>query len=151
MKRSAPNDSSCCPPASLEPDLRPVDGAAADLELAELAKALGHPARVQIVRLLVRENTCICGEIVDEVSLAQSTARGAGLVALILTFGPISGAHFNPAVTLADAWQRGLAWRDVPAYLIAQIGGAFVGVAAAHGMFGECVFSASTHVRSGPS
>lgn len=83
--------------------------------------------------------------------LANSLATGAGLVALILTFGPISGAHFNPAVTLADAWQRGMAWREVPAYLIAQIAGAFIGVAVAHLMFGEPVFSASQHVRTGPA
>src|SRR5271155_5026554 len=69
--------------------------------------------------------------------LANTLATGAMLVALILTFGPISGAHFNPAVTLADAWQRGIAWRHVPAYIAAQIFGAFAGVAAAHLMFGQ--------------
>ena len=81
--------------------------------------------------------------------LANTIATGAALVTLILTFGPISGAHFNPAVTLADASQGGLAWREVPIYLGAQIGGAFAGVAAAHLMFGEPVFSASRHARSG--
>lgn len=81
--------------------------------------------------------------------LANTISTGAALVALILTFGPISGAHFNPAVTLADAWQGGLPWRDAAAYLAAQIGGAFAGVAAAHLMFGEPVFLASHHVRSG--
>jgi glycerol uptake facilitator-like aquaporin len=81
--------------------------------------------------------------------LANTLATGAALVCLILTFGPISGAHFNPAVTLADASQRGLPWREVPGYLIAQILGAFAGVAAAHGMFGKPVFFASQHVRSG--
>lgn len=55
------------------PDLRPVEGAEADEELAALAKALGHPARVQIMRLLVRRQACICGDIVDELPLAQST------------------------------------------------------------------------------
>ncbi len=55
------------------PDPRPVEGADADEELANLAKALGHPARVQIMRLLVRRNACICGDIVDELPLAQST------------------------------------------------------------------------------
>ena len=59
--------------------------------------------------------------------LANTVATGAALVTLILTFGSISGAHFNPAVTLADASQGGLAWREVPAYIIAQIVGAFVG------------------------
>src|SRR6195256_991929 len=68
--------------------------------------------------------------------LANTLATGAMLVALILTFGPISGAHFNPAVTLADASQGGLPWREVPGYLLAQIFGAFTGVAAAHLMFG---------------
>ncbi len=81
--------------------------------------------------------------------LANTLATGAMLIALILTFGPISGAHFNPAVTLADASQGGLPWREVPGYLCAQIAGAFAGVAAAHLMFGEPVFSASLHVRAG--
>jgi glycerol uptake facilitator-like aquaporin len=81
--------------------------------------------------------------------LANTLATGAMLVALILTFGPISGAHFNPAVTLADASQGGLAWREVPIYVGAQIAGAFAGVAAAHLMFGEPLFFASRHIRAG--
>src|SRR5690242_10629274 len=67
--------------------------------------------------------------------LANTLATGAGLVALILTFGPLSGAHFNPAVTIADASQGGLPWREVPAYVLAQLVGAFAGVAAADTMF----------------
>ena len=65
----------CAPaaPPQDEPDLRPVEGGDADDELALLAKAVGHPARVQILRLLVRRETCICGDIVDELPLAQST------------------------------------------------------------------------------
>ena len=81
--------------------------------------------------------------------LANTLATGAMLVTLILTFGPISGAHFNPAVTLADASQGGLPWREVPVYIIAQLAGAFAGVAIAHLMFGEPVFSAARHARSG--
>ncbi|HXP83720.1 MAG TPA: MIP/aquaporin family protein [Bryobacteraceae bacterium] len=81
--------------------------------------------------------------------LANTLATGAALVALILAFGPISGAHFNPAVTLADASQGGVSWREVPAYVGAQIAGAFAGVAAAHLMFNQPVFFASRHVRSG--
>ena len=81
--------------------------------------------------------------------LANTIATGAALVALILTFGPISGAHFNPAVTLADASQGGLSWREAPVYVAAQITGAFMGVAAAHLMFGEPLFFTSHHVRSG--
>jgi glycerol uptake facilitator-like aquaporin len=68
---------------------------------------------------------------------------------LILTFGPISGAHFNPAVTLADASQGGLPWREVPAYIAAQVSGAFLGVASAHIMFGLPLFFASRHERNG--
>jgi glycerol uptake facilitator-like aquaporin len=81
--------------------------------------------------------------------LANTIATGAGLVALILTFGSISGAHFNPAVTLADASQGGLPWRDVPVYVVAQTAGAFGGTAIAHIMFKLPVFSASEHVRAG--
>jgi glycerol uptake facilitator-like aquaporin len=83
--------------------------------------------------------------------LANTLATGAALVALILTFGPISGAHFNPAVTLADASQGGRPWREVLSYVTAQVVGAFAGVAIAHGMFGEPFFSASRHARAGPA
>src|SRR6202047_1373310 len=55
--------------------------------------------------------------------LANPIATGAALVALILAFGPVSGAHLNPAVTIADAWQGGVAWREAPAYIAAQIVG----------------------------
>jgi glycerol uptake facilitator-like aquaporin len=81
--------------------------------------------------------------------LANTIATGAALVALILTFGPVSGAHFNPAVTLADASQGGIPWRDVPLYITAQIAGAFAGVAAAHTMFETPLFFASRHARAG--
>src|SRR5712691_8741203 len=81
--------------------------------------------------------------------LANTLATGPGLVALILTFGPISGAHFNPAVTLADAAQGGTPWKEVPAYIMAQIAGAVCGTAVANVMFGLPVFFASRHVRTG--
>jgi len=80
--------------------------------------------------------------------LANTLATAAALVALLLAFGPISGAHFNPAVTCADAALGGLAWRDAAAYAAAQLAGAFAGVALAHAMFGLPAFSASTHARS---
>ena len=63
--------------------------------------------------------------------LANTLATGAMLVTLIFTFAPISGAHFNPAVTLADASQGGILWREVPGYIAAQVAGALLGVAAA--------------------
>jgi glycerol uptake facilitator-like aquaporin len=81
--------------------------------------------------------------------LANTLATGAALVALILTFGPISGAHFNPAVTLADASQRGLAWADVPGYVAAQCVGAIGGVWTAHAMFDARILMLSTHARHG--
>jgi glycerol uptake facilitator-like aquaporin len=81
--------------------------------------------------------------------LANTLATGAALVALILTFGPISGAHFNPAVTLADAWQGGIGWRDVLPYIGAQMVGAFAGVAAAHVMFELPLYFASQRARAG--
>jgi glycerol uptake facilitator-like aquaporin len=83
--------------------------------------------------------------------LANTLATGAALIALILTFGPISGAHFNPAVTLADASQGGMRWKDVPAYILAQFAGAFLGTACAHLMFGLPLFSVSHHARDGLS
>jgi glycerol uptake facilitator-like aquaporin len=81
--------------------------------------------------------------------LANSIATGAALVALILAFGSISGAHFNPVVTLADAWRGGIAWAESPAYIVAQLTGALAGVVAAHLMFNLPPLSVSTHVRSG--
>jgi glycerol uptake facilitator-like aquaporin len=83
--------------------------------------------------------------------LANTIATGAALVALILTFGPISGAHFNPVVTVADASQGGTRWSEVPFYIGAQVVGAVVGVFAAHLMFDEPLLQVSTHVRSGGS
>jgi len=95
MKRTTKSDANaaavaataCCPPANQKQDLRPVEGPKADAELALLAKAVGHPARVQILRLLLRRQTCVCGDIVDELPLAQSTVsqhlkvlKDAGLI-----------------------------------------------------------------------
>jgi glycerol uptake facilitator-like aquaporin len=79
----------------------------------------------------------------------NTAATGAALVALILTFGAISGAHFNPAVTICDASQGGLPWREVYGYVAAQLAGATIGVGLADAMFGEPLFSLSRHVRSG--
>jgi DNA-binding transcriptional ArsR family regulator len=87
MKVAARSADACCPPPSEQPDLRPIEGDDADEELASLTKALGHPARVKILRILLRRNGCICGDIVDELPLAQSTVsqhlkvlKDAGLI-----------------------------------------------------------------------
>jgi glycerol uptake facilitator-like aquaporin len=81
--------------------------------------------------------------------LANALSTGAALVVLILVYGPVSGAHFNPVVTVAAASYREIPWRDVPSYLAAQVVGAFVGVAAANSMFGAPPFFASHHAREG--
>lgn len=81
--------------------------------------------------------------------LANTLATGAALVALILTFGQVSGAHFNPAVTLADASQGGVPWRRVPGYVAAQLLGAVAGVWVAHLMFEERLLMLSTRARAG--
>jgi len=81
--------------------------------------------------------------------LANSAATGAGLIALILAFGPVSGGHFNPVVSLVEAWFGELPWREVPLYIVAQVCGAFAGVGAAHLMFGMTLFTASRHARTG--
>ena len=91
----------------------------------------------------------LSGGIEGVALLANALATGAALVCLVLAFGPISGAHFNPAVTLADASLGGLRWREVPFYIVFQVGGAFVGVALAHLMFREPLFSSSEHARAG--
>jgi glycerol uptake facilitator-like aquaporin len=81
--------------------------------------------------------------------LANTIATGAALVALILTFGPISGAHFNPAVTLADVMEGGLGWTQASGYVCAQIVGGVIGTLTAHLMFGLSAVSLSRHARSG--
>jgi glycerol uptake facilitator-like aquaporin len=81
--------------------------------------------------------------------LANTLATGAALFALIVTFGSISGAHFNPAVSIADASEGGLAWSEAAAYALMQLAGAVLGVAVADAMFGEPVFAWSRHARAG--
>lgn len=83
--------------------------------------------------------------------LANTIATGAALVALIVAFGPVSGAHLNPVVTLMEAFERGLPWNEAPHYVIAQLLGGISGAVAAHLMFGLSVISLSTHARSGPA
>jgi glycerol uptake facilitator-like aquaporin len=82
--------------------------------------------------------------------LANTAATGAALVALIIAFGLLSGAHFNPVVTLASAMRGGLSWRDVPFYILAQVAGALAGTNCANKMFGLPALFLSQHQRSGP-
>jgi glycerol uptake facilitator-like aquaporin len=123
--------------------------AAANLRRRAVAEGLGTALLLATVIGSGIMGDKLAGGNVAIALLANTLATGAGLVALILTFGPISGAHFNPAVTLADASQGGLQWRDVPAYLAAQVTGAFAGVGIANFMFEKPIFFASTHQRPG--
>jgi glycerol uptake facilitator-like aquaporin len=123
--------------------------AAVDLGRRAAAEALGTALLLATVVGSGIMGDKLSGGNVAIALLANTLATGAGLVAFILTFGPISGAHFNPAVTLADATQGGLPWREVPLYLLAQITGAFAGVGVADVMFEKPVFFASHHARSG--
>ena len=101
----------------------------------------------------------LSGDLTALALLANTIATGAGLVALILTFGPVSSAHFNPIVSLSEVLLGKLNWRDGLSYGMAQIGGAFAGVAVAHGMFSDAQtagalvsqpwFNAATQVRAG--
>jgi glycerol uptake facilitator-like aquaporin len=115
-----------------------------------VAEALGSALLLAIVVGSGIMGESLAGGNVAVALLANTVATGAGLVALILVFGPISGAHFNPVVTVVSASLGGLAWREVPGYLVAQIAGAFGGVAVAHVMFKQrAIFFASRHGRSG--
>jgi glycerol uptake facilitator-like aquaporin len=125
-----------------------------------------HPARAGLARRLVAEalgTALLLAAIVGSgimaerladgnvalALLANTLATGAGLAALILTFGPISGAHFNPVVTLADALQGGLSWRDAPWYVVAQIVGGILGVAATNMMYDLPALHVAHHERAG--
>ena len=83
--------------------------------------------------------------------LGNSIATGAGLAVLIFLFAPISGAHFNPIVTLSEALEGKLSWRNALSYVPVQVIAALTGVAATHLMFGEALFTPSDHARLGPS
>ena len=123
--------------------------ATADLARRAAAEAVGTAMLLAAVVGSGIMGERLAGGNVAIALLANTVATGAALVALILTFGPVSGAHLNSAVTLASASQRGLVWRDAAYYIGAQFAGALAGVAAAHLMFGEPLFSASRHAREG--
>lgn len=92
--------------------------------------------------------------LTDDMALAllcNTVATGAALVVLITIFGPISGAHFNPAVSLVFALRRDLSGRDLPAYIVVQIVGGILGTISAHSMFGLALLKTSAIVRTGPA
>ena len=93
----------------------------------------------------------LCGGNVALALLGNTLSTGAALVVLITIFGPLSGAHFNPAVTLVFALRREIGWRTTVAYVVAQVIGAIVGVWIAHAMFAEPIFQVSAKFRDGPA
>jgi glycerol uptake facilitator-like aquaporin len=120
-----------------------------DLPRRLAAEALGTALLVAVV-----VGSGIMGERLaggnDAVALLGNTlATGAALPVLILVFGPLSGAHFNPVVSASFALQRQLPWTECAAYITVQIAGAIAGTLLAHLMFGEPLLQASTHVRTG--
>jgi glycerol uptake facilitator-like aquaporin len=125
------------------------EAASPDLRRRAVAEAVGTAMLLAAVVGSGIMGERLAGGNVALALLANTLATGAALVALILAFGPTSGAHFNPVVSVADAVAGRLAWPAVPVYVIAQVTGAFAGVAIAHVMFDEPLFAASRHVRHG--
>lgn len=114
------------------------------------AEALGSAMLLAIVIGSGIMGQRLAGGNVAIALLGNTLATGAGLVALVTVFGPISGAHFNPAVTLVALLRGEIPMRDAPLYPLAQVAGAVAGVWLAHAMFGEPILQVSTHLRDGP-
>src|SRR5271170_7086676 len=93
----------------------------------------------------------LAGENIAMALFANTIATGAALVALILTFGPISGGHFNPVVSIADAMEGGLPWSETFPYVVAQVSGGMGGTILANAMFGLPLIFMSHHIRRGPT
>lgn len=131
---------------SLEPPLQRFD-----LRRRLIAEALGTALLLAIVVGSGIMGERLAGGNVAVALLGNTLATGAGLVVLITMFGPLSGAHFNPAVTLVFALRRELDWPTAAAYAGAQLAGAIAGVWVAHLMFAEPTFQVSTKLRDGPA
>ena len=138
--RGAPHD------ASLEPPLEPFS-----LGRRLTAEALGTALLLAVVIGSGIMGERLAGGNVALALMGNTLATGAGLVVLITVFGPVSGAHFNPAVTLVFGLRREIAPRVALAYVGAQLAGAVAGVFVAHAMFGETIWQVSTKLRDGPA
>ena len=134
------------PEASLEPPLQRFD-----LGRRLAAEALGTGLLLAVIIGSGIMGERLAGGNVAIALLGNTLATGAGLTVLITIFGPLSGAHFNPAVTLVFALRRELAWPTALAYVGVQIAGGMLGVLAAHAMFGEALFQISSRLRDGPA
>ena len=134
------------PAASLEPPLAPFASAR-----RLVGEALGTGLLLAIVIGSGIMGERLAGGNVAIALLGNTIATGAGLAVLITIFGPLSGAHFNPAVTLVFAMRREIGWAMAIAYVVAQTGGAVLGVWIAHAMFAEPILQVSTKLRAGPA
>ncbi len=132
--------------ASLEPPLE-----AFSLAKRLVAEAVGTALLLAVVIGSGIMGERLCGGNVAIALLGNTLATGAGLVVLITMFGPLSGAHFNPAVTMVFAARREISWLLALAYIAVQVLGAIGGVWTAHAMFGEPVIQISTKLRGGPA
>lgn len=120
-----------------------------DLRRRLVAEGLGSALLLAVVVGSGIMGERLAGGNVAIALLGNTLATGAALVVLIGVFGPISGAHFNPVVTLVAASRRELPWRDAVLYSLAQVFGAVLGVWIAHAMFGEAIIQVSTKARTG--
>jgi glycerol uptake facilitator-like aquaporin len=132
--------------ASLEPPLE-----AFDLPRRLVAELLGTALLLAVVIGSGIMGERLAGGNVAIALLGNTLSTGAGLVVLITIFGPLSGAHFNPAVTVVFALRREIAWRIAAAYVLVQIAGGILGVWAAHAMFAEPIIQISEKLRDGPA
>lgn len=130
--------------ASLEPPLQPFD-----LARRLVAEGLGTALLLSVVIGSGIMGERLAGGNVAIALLGNTIATGAGLVVLITIFGPLSGAHFNPVVSLMFALRRELSWPNAAAYVFAQVIGAILGAWLAHAMFAEPLFQISTKLRDG--
>jgi glycerol uptake facilitator-like aquaporin len=131
--------------ASLEPPLHPFS-----TSRRLMGEALGTALLLAIVIGSGIMGERLSGGNVAIALLGNTLSTGAGLVVLITIFGPLSGAHFNPAVTLVFALRREIGWETAAAYVAAQVAGGVIGVWAAHAMFAEPILQLSTKLRDGP-
>jgi glycerol uptake facilitator-like aquaporin len=134
------------PSASLQPPLHPFS-----TPRRLTAEALGTTLLLAVVIGSGIMGERLAGGNVAIALTGNTIATGAGLVVLITIFGPLSGAHFNPAVTLVFALRREIGWAMAAAYMFAQLGGGIAGVWMAHAMFAEPIVQVSTKLREGPA
>ena len=146
MDEASPHSGVDVSQASPEPPLRPFD-----FRRRLIGEGLGTALLLAVVIGSGVMGERLAGGNVAIALLGNTLATGAGLVVLITIFGPLSGAHFNPAVTLVFALRREIGWPAAGAYLAVQVAGGILGVWVAHAMFAEPILQVSSKLRDGPA